>query len=57
MRFSIITPTYKRADTLRRAISSLLSQTHTDWEMVVINDSPEDKSYEILFLFFQDERI
>jgi glycosyltransferase involved in cell wall biosynthesis len=43
--FSIITPTYKRKEKLMRAVASLEAQSVTDWEMIVINDSPDDESY------------
>ena len=43
--FSIITPTYKRADVLKQAIRSVLDQNYPDFEMIVINDSPDDRSY------------
>lgn len=41
MKFSIITPTYKRPDELKRCIESVLNQSYKDWEMIVINDFPE----------------
>ncbi|MEN9880942.1 MAG: hypothetical protein RLZZ308_125 [Candidatus Parcubacteria bacterium] len=46
MRFSIITPTHKRRDSLERAIQSVLAQTYTNWEMVIVNDSPTDPTYQ-----------
>jgi glycosyltransferase involved in cell wall biosynthesis len=57
MRFSIITPTYKRADLLSRAVSSLQAQTHTDWEMIIVNDSPNDASYQSFASSINDSRI
>jgi glycosyltransferase involved in cell wall biosynthesis len=42
MKFSVITPTYQRPDGLIRAISSVLAQSHADWEMIIINDNPGD---------------
>jgi glycosyltransferase involved in cell wall biosynthesis len=45
MKFSIITPTYKRATELRRAVDSVCNQTLTNWEMIIVNDSPDDTSY------------
>ncbi len=42
MKFCIITPTYKRQNTLRRAIESVLQQSHQDLEMIIINDNPND---------------
>jgi glycosyltransferase involved in cell wall biosynthesis len=41
MKFSILTPTHQREALLTRATGSLLAQEHTDWEMIIINDSPE----------------
>ena len=38
MRVSIIIPTYNRPDYLTRALASVLAQTHTDWEALVIDD-------------------
>lgn len=57
MRFSIITPTYKRADKLVRAVDSLLHQTYTDWEMIIVNDSPKDMSYNTFTSSINDPRI
>lgn len=57
MKFSIITPTYKRRTMLNRSVQSLLAQSYTNWEMIVVNDSPGDLSYENFTVEFADERI
>jgi glycosyltransferase involved in cell wall biosynthesis len=57
MRFSIITPTYKRAEKLSRAVKSAMSQTYTDWEMIIVNDSPSDESYQPFASSINDSRI
>lgn len=57
MKFSIITPTYKRADKLIRAVGSVLKQTHIDWEMIIVNDSPTDTSYGTFEASISDPRI
>lgn len=57
MKFSIITPTYKRSDLLLRAIESLLRQTYHDWEMIIVNDSPNDTSYTDILISINDARI
>lgn len=36
---SVIIPSYKRTDTLSRAIDSVLRQTHKDVEIIVVNDN------------------
>lgn len=40
MKFSIITPTYKRSKELLKAVNSVLDQDYNNWEMIIINDSP-----------------
>lgn len=57
MRFSIITPTHKRADNLLRAVRSVQSQTYQDWEMIIVNDSPNDTSYASFASSINDSRI
>jgi glycosyltransferase involved in cell wall biosynthesis len=57
MKFSIITPTYKRPEKLQRAVNSLLAQTYHDWEMVIVNDSPTDTSYKEFSSSINDARI
>ncbi len=57
MRFSIITPTHKRADFLARAVASVQAQTYQDWEMIIVNDSPNDQSYTSFASSINDPRI
>lgn len=38
MKVSVAMPTYKRLPQLKRAVSDVLSQTFTDWELVVSDD-------------------
>lgn len=57
MKFSIITPTFKRKDLLVRAIDSLLAQTYTDWEIIIVNDSPTDIHYKEFANSINDARI
>lgn len=47
-RFSIFTPTYKTGERIRRTYESLVNQTWTNWEWVVVDDSPDDETWEIL---------
>ena len=57
MKFSIITPTFRRKDKLQRAVASLLAQTYKDWEMIIINDSPQDEEYKDFASSINDARI
>lgn len=41
---SIILPTCNRADTVMRAVGSVLAQTFQDWELIVIDDGSTDST-------------
>lgn len=41
---SVVLPTYNRAATLERAIESVLNQTFTDFELIVIDDRSTDET-------------
>lgn len=54
--FSIITPSYNRANLLPIAIKSVLAQTFTDWEHIIIDDGSTDNTKEVVGAF-TDNRI
>lgn len=56
VKVSVILPAYNAADTVGEAIESILRQTWTDWELIVINDGSKDKTKEEI-LGYTDERI
>lgn len=47
-KISVFTPTYKTGDRIYRTYESLKSQTFTDWEWVVLDDSDDDVTWNIL---------
>jgi glycosyltransferase involved in cell wall biosynthesis len=47
-RFSIFTPTYQTGERIVRTYQSLFNQSWTNWEWVVVDDSPDNETYEIL---------
>lgn len=55
---SIITPCYNGAKYISQTIESVLSQTYTNWEMIIINDGSKDNSVEVIEPYTQkDNRI
>lgn len=53
---SILMPVYKTAPYLREAMDSMLAQTFTDFELIVLNDCSPDNAEEILDTY-DDSRI
>lgn len=47
MRFSVVIPLYNKAPYVAKAIQSVLSQTFTDFELVIVDDGSKDESAEI----------
>lgn len=59
-RVSVLTPIYNTNPThLRECIESILNQTYTDFEFLILNDSPDNKEIEKIVLGYakQDKRI
>lgn len=49
--FSVIICTYNRAHLLSKAFDSLLRQTETDWEALVVDDGSMDATYDVAMSF------
>ncbi len=45
---SVVIPTFNRADLLPQAIDSVLSQSYTDFELIVVDDGSTDSTQEVL---------
>jgi glycosyltransferase involved in cell wall biosynthesis len=55
---SVLLPTYKYARYLPQAIESILSQTYTDFELIISDDASEDGSIDVIRSYAErDERI
>lgn len=55
-RFSIIVPAYNAADYVCQTIESVVCQTETDWELIVIDDGSTDPTAQVV-KEFNDHRI
>ncbi|MCH4823810.1 glycosyltransferase family 2 protein [Gramella lutea] len=54
---SFIIPTYNRADRIEKAVESIIEQTHSSWELLIIDDGSTDNTREVVSDFCFDERI
>ena len=55
---SVITPVYNVENKIRRCIDSILSQTFTDFELILVDDGSSDRSGDLCEQYSkQDERI
>jgi len=55
--FSVIITTYNRKMLLRRALQSLIQQTETDWEGIIIDDGSTDNTEFEIQPFLNDTRL
>ncbi|WP_336094504.1 glycosyltransferase family 2 protein [Leeuwenhoekiella sp. CH_XMU1409-2] len=53
---SIIIPTYNRAHLIGETLDSVLAQTYTNWECIVVDDGSFDSSYSIVKKFCEKDK-
>lgn len=56
MLISVIIPLYNKAPYIRKALESVLAQTYTDYELIIVDDGSTDGSFTIAKQFI-DERL
>ena len=55
---SIITPSYNSARFINECVSSVLEQTYTNWELIIVDDASDDNSRELISnIAVRDNRI
>lgn len=55
-KISVILPVYNASLFLKKAIDSIINQTYTDWELIIVNDGSTDNSEDII-VNYSDNRI
>lgn len=53
---SIITPCYNGAKYIKETMDSVISQTYTDWEMLIIDDGSTDESANIVKKYSENDK-
>jgi glycosyltransferase involved in cell wall biosynthesis len=53
---SIIIPTYNRAYLIGETLDSVLAQTYTNWECIVVDDQSTDRSYEVIKCYEEQDK-
>jgi len=54
---SVIIPTYNRSHLIGQAINSILNQTYQNFEIIIIDGSPNDATVKVIRSFLTDPRI
>ncbi|MDA8874519.1 glycosyltransferase family 2 protein [Winogradskyella sp.] len=53
---SIIIPTYNRAHLIAETLDSIIAQTHTNWECIVVDDGSTDDTQEVLERYVKNDK-
>lgn len=56
-KFTVVIPSYNRAQYIERAIQSVLSQTYKKWKLLIIDDASTDHTWKQIEPFLKDDRI
>lgn len=56
-RISVIMPTFNRAFTLTRSIDSVLDQSYTNFELIIVDDGSTDDSFDVIRGYLKDPRV
>lgn len=54
--FSIVIPLYNKAAYIRKAVASVVAQSFSDWELIVVDDGSDDNGMQVVETF-SDSRI
>lgn len=55
-KISIITPTYNQGQYIEDCIKSVIAQTYSEWEMIIVDDHTQDDTRNIVHQYMQHEK-
>jgi len=55
MKFSVVIPTYNRADLIKKSLESVYAQTYQDWECIVVDGGSSDNTRDVMNACLADE--
>lgn len=56
-RLSVVMPTYNQGEFLREALDSIMRQTFTDWNLIIVDDASTDDTATICMEYLDDKRV
>ena len=54
---SVIMPSYNTAHFIKETIESVLAQTYSNWELIIVDDCSTDNTDKVVSEYLEDERI
>ena len=57
VKISVIVPIYNSEKTLKKCINSILSQTYTNFELILVNDGSMDNTLKVCNKYKKDSRV
>ena len=55
--FSILMANFNNANYIETAVDSVLKQTYTNWELIIVDDCSGDESIKVIKPYLRDKRI
>ena len=52
---SVVIPTYNREKTLPRAVESVINQTYTNWELIIVDDASKDNTEKLVKKYLSEK--
>lgn len=57
LKFSVLIANYNNATFIKEAIDSIISQSYSNWEIIIVDDASTDESIDVIQEYLNDKRI